>query len=95
MALFLKKIYKNIRKRYLMFISVNWIKTIYFNFKMLPFKQAKALPVFFYGKVKFSDLSGELQIKSTIKTGMIGFGQKFEITTLPKGVAMHILEMII
>ena len=59
---------------------------------MLPFNEAKKIPVFFYGKVKFSDLSGELIIKGPIKTAMIGFGQKFEISTTPKGISNFFLS---
>lgn len=83
----LKKIYRKIKKEMAFFFSVNWIKTIYFNFKMLPFNQANKLPFYFYGKVCFSNLSGKVIIEAPIKKAMIGFGQKFEITTIPKGVA--------
>ncbi len=88
----LRKAYHNLRKLYKLLIEVNWTKTIYFNFKKLPYSVAKKLPVFFYGKVKFSDLTGRIEIKSTIRTGMIGFGQKFEITTLSKGTANFFLK---
>ena len=39
-------------------LRVNVIKTIWFNFKMLPLKQAIYFPFFFYGKVSFRDLRG-------------------------------------
>tara|TARA_Y100000385_G_scaffold63391_1_gene62384 strand:- start:819 stop:1472 length:654 start_codon:yes stop_codon:yes gene_type:complete len=54
---------------------------------MFPFSIAKKLPVFFYGRVKFSSLKGKITIQAPIKSGMIGFGQKFEKMTLSKGVA--------
>lgn len=69
------------------FKKVNWYKTLYFNFKMFPFSIAKKLPVFFYGRVKFSSLKGEVTIQAPIRSGMIGFGQKFEKMTQSKGVA--------
>jgi acetyltransferase-like isoleucine patch superfamily enzyme len=68
-------------------LSVNWVKTLYFNFKMFPFEIAKKLPVFFYGKVKFSGLSGEIVIDAPIRRGMIGFGQPYEMTTQSKGIS--------
>jgi acetyltransferase-like isoleucine patch superfamily enzyme len=87
----LKRIYRFAKKKIVFFFSVNWIKTIYFNYKMLPYDQAKKLPFYFYGKVKFANLSGKVIIDSSIKTAMIGFGKKFETTTLAKGVAkLHI-----
>lgn len=62
-------------------LSVNWLKTIYFNFKMFPFRIAKKLPVFFYGSIRFSSLTGTVSIKGEVKTAMIGFGQNYEMTT--------------
>ena len=61
--------------------KVNWYKTLYFNFKMFPFSIAKKLPVFFYGSYKFKSLSGNIYIEGAVKTGMIGFGQPYELQT--------------
>lgn len=76
-------------KRY---TKVNWIKTLYFNFKKFPFKIAKKLPVFFYGKVSFQSIKGEIVIQSPIKTGMVGFGKRFEKFSKSKGIAEICLE---
>ncbi len=73
-------------------LSINWYKTLYFNFKMLPFNQAKKLPFYFFGKVKFSSLTGTVKIEAPIKRGMIGFGQRFEQMTKAKGIAEIILD---
>ena len=78
---------KNIKRKFKIARKVNWVKTLYFNFKMFPFSIARKLPVFFYGSIKFTSLKGEIKIKAPIKSGMIGFGQKFEKMTLSKGVA--------
>lgn len=56
----------------------NLIKTIKFNFKMLPFKQAARLPILFYGKTDFRSLKGEVEIKGAVSTGMIRVGIKDE-----------------
>lgn len=69
------------------FFSVNWLQTFYFNFKMFPFDLAKQLPVYFYGPVKFTDLSGTVEINATIKRGMIGFGQHYESGSRHSGIA--------
>ena len=69
------------------YFTVNWIKTIYFNFKKFPFSVAKKFPVFFYGNVKFQNISGSVKIEGEIRKGMIGFGQSYEINTLEKGIA--------
>lgn len=87
---FLVTIYKSLGKLYRKIkfsFKVNWVKTIYFNFKMFPFSIAKKLPVYFYGKVKFHNLSGEIIIDAPIKSGMIGFGQPFELMTKSIGIA--------
>jgi acetyltransferase-like isoleucine patch superfamily enzyme len=84
----LRKIYrkrKTLRK-------VNWIKTIYFNLKMFPFSTAKKLPVFLYGKVRLQDLTGRIEILAPLKTGMIGFGQPYELNSVEKGIAEIVLR---
>lgn len=79
--------FRNIKKKLKFILKVNWIKTIYFNFKKFPFSIAKKLPVFFYGKVKFQDISGEIIINAQIRKGMIGFGQPYEMNTVHNGIA--------
>jgi acetyltransferase-like isoleucine patch superfamily enzyme len=82
--------YKKCRSFYHKFqfyCKVNWIKTLYFNFKKFPFETAKKLPVFFYGKVKFTSIKGEIQIEGKIQKGMIGFGQPYELNSAHKGIA--------
>ena len=49
------------------FFSVNWIKTIYFNFKKFPYPIAKKLPVFFYENVKFSNINAEILLMRQLK----------------------------
>lgn len=86
----LKAVYFFFRFQYLklkFFFSINWIKTLYFNFRMLPFGTAKKLPIYFYGSVKFTGLKGSIQIEGPIKRGMIGFGQPYEMMTRAMGIA--------
>lgn len=53
----------------------NWFAILYFNFKMLPFKQAIKLPFDFWGKVKFINLTGEIILDTNnIRRGMICIG---------------------
>ena len=78
---------KIVSKKLSVYYSVNWTKTLYFNFKKFPFGIAKKLPVFFYGNVKFTSIKGQIEILGTIKRGMIGFGQPYEMNTLHKGIA--------
>jgi acetyltransferase-like isoleucine patch superfamily enzyme len=78
---------KLVREKISFYFSVNWTKTLYFNFKKFPLNTAKKLPVFFYGEVKFTSIIGEIKIDGDIKKGMIGFGQPYEMNTLHKGIA--------
>lgn len=73
-------------------LSINWLKTIYFNYKMFPRKVARKLPVFIYGKVNFLSLKGEIIINAPIKKGMIGFGQRYEMFTKSKGTAEILIK---
>jgi acetyltransferase-like isoleucine patch superfamily enzyme len=53
---------------------VNWIKTIYVNFRSLPFPIAIKFPVYIYGRCKIFSLSGNFEIEGKIKSGMIKLG---------------------
>lgn len=53
----------------------NWLAIFYFNFKMLPFKQAIKLPFDFYHHIRFENLSGKIIINSPhIYRAMIKIG---------------------
>lgn len=76
-------------KKYLKeFFKSNIIKTIEFNFKMLPFKDAIKMPVFLYGKVTFRSLEGSIEFSSPlpIYPGMVKFGVKewYVTTSVPQ-----------
>lgn len=50
-------------------------KTIYLNFRVLPFKQAMYLPIYCYGHLCFRNLLGKIVINSSkIEKGMIKIG---------------------
>jgi len=83
----LRTTYRDMRNQTRRFWSVNWRKTLYFNFKKFPFAIAVKLPVYFYGSVKFSSIAGQITIDAPIRKAMIGFGQPYEIITRSKGTA--------
>jgi len=57
------------------FFARNYLASIYFNFKMLPFSQAIKLPFMFYHRVRFENLSGKISIQSSeLYLGMIKIG---------------------
>lgn len=53
------------------------LKSIVFNFKYLPFKDAIKLPFIVSNKVVFLKLSGNIKILGPIKTGMIQIGHDY------------------
>lgn len=55
----------------------NWFAILYFNFKMLPFKQAIRLPFDFYGKIRFQGLTGRVILDThNLKIGCIKIGSQ-------------------
>lgn len=55
---------------------------------MLPFSSAKKLPIFFYGKVKFSKLkNAKIIINAPLIRGMVGFGQPYEMNKAYSGLS--------
>ena len=84
---FLKVPFRKLRKKWRFFFSVNWIKTIYFNYKKFPYAIARKMPVYFYGRVKLTSITGNLNIEAPIKRAMIGFGQPYEFITRSKGIS--------
>ncbi|MBT63398.1 MAG: hypothetical protein CML13_09335 [Puniceicoccaceae bacterium] len=54
-------------------LRVSVWKTLYFNFAMLPFGQARKLPIIISKNVHFFDLSGEVEIDGPVSRGMIRF----------------------
>lgn len=83
---------KYIHQRILFYYSINWIKTLYFNYRKFPYNIAKKLPVYFYGRVRFSSLTGRIIIDAPLKAGMIGFGQRYEFISQSKGTAEIYLD---
>lgn len=51
--------------------KINWIKTIYLNFRLLPFSLAKKLPFIVYGNPVINSLSGKIVFKCPIRRGLV------------------------
>ncbi len=74
---FLKRILSSLEAR-LSQPKLNPLRTLYVNFRTLPFRHAVKLPVFIYGKVHFFILDGEIEIRGPVRRGMIQFGRNTE-----------------
>lgn len=66
-------------------LQTNVIKTIWFNFKMLPPHLAIKLPVFIYKNVHFRDLSGKVVVNNA-RSGMIkiGYSSHYDASSVPR-----------
>jgi acetyltransferase-like isoleucine patch superfamily enzyme len=81
----------HIFKRILNFIEtrscqprVNWLRTIYFNFKVLNINEAIKIPIYIYGHVKFWGVNGKVQFKNTpIVRGMVKIGENVDSFSIP------------
>lgn len=70
---------KRISGYFRLFVSLNIIKTFYFNFKVFSWPIARKLPVYFFGPVKFASLKGKVILDANVVSrGMIQFGCKEE-----------------
>lgn len=65
---------------------INLWRTIYFNFRTLPFRKAVKIPVFIYGKIRFYMLNGRVIFKDCdISRGMIKIGKNSDCFSLDNG----------
>lgn len=63
-------------------LQLNVIKTLYINFRKLPFLQAIHIPIYVYGHLKIDSLKGRIIINHPIKTGMIKIGYDIDAAPL-------------
>lgn len=66
------------------FLRTSWIKSIYFNFTMLPFKQAIHLPIIMTKYAYLYSLSGKIVLKEKPRFAMARIGYLAEDIVAPK-----------
>ncbi len=67
---------------------VRWIKSLYFNLKLIPFSQAVKLPVLIYENITLGSLGGKIIIKGIVHKGMIKIGYNSDRFAASKGGAL-------
>ena len=82
----MKKVYFQLKNKIKLYIQINWIKTIYINFKMLSFYQAKKLPIVIFGKCAFKNLDGKIFLEGKAYFGRIVIGQRYQLFIKEKGI---------
>lgn len=55
---------------------VSWLRTLYFNFRSLHWKQAIKLPVYVYSNTEFQTLAGRVEIRGALRRGMVRIGKR-------------------
>jgi acetyltransferase-like isoleucine patch superfamily enzyme len=75
-------------RKYRKYKDVNWLKTIYINFKTQKFRDAIKLPILVYGRLKINSLSGTIKIEHKIEHGMIKLGLNTDCFSASKGSAL-------
>lgn len=89
-----KKIKKYLRPMYrfiMLILKISILKTLYVNFRKLPFKQAIKIPIFIYHGVKITSLRGEIRIESVVNSGMLKLG--YNIDGVPSSVNKNIFHL--
>ncbi len=56
------------------FFKINLFKTLYFNFRLLPFEQAIKFPVFIYHRVEIGKTNGKIIFAVPPRTGLVQIG---------------------
>ena len=77
---------KTIGKILHILFKTNLVKTLWFNWKMLPARQARHLPIWFYGKVTLRSTAGSVVIDGPVTPGMIKIGKRdyYVTTSIPQ-----------
>lgn len=70
--------------RFRRFARTSWLKSLYLNFAMLPFRQAIKLPIIISRYTYFYSLPGRIELTSPAHFGMIRFGYFGEDVITPK-----------
>lgn len=72
-------------------IHVNWLKTLYINFRMLPFIDAIRLPIIIWGRCQLALKGGKIVFAVPVKRGLLKIGYHYEIFSFkePSQVKVH------
>ncbi|MBF5027130.1 LbetaH domain-containing protein [Planobacterium oryzisoli] len=70
----IKKMFRIVR----LIFKINWIKTLYINFKTQKFSDAIRLPIVVFGRLKLYSLRGKVKIKYPISFGIVIIGKDFD-----------------
>ncbi|MDR6192740.1 acetyltransferase-like isoleucine patch superfamily enzyme [Agrobacterium pusense] len=72
---FFNRVFSTLESRLWPF-RVRWYKTVYFNLRSLPFRDAIKLPVYIYSNTEFSSLTGPVEIAGRVTRGMVRIGKR-------------------
>ena len=72
---FANRIFSTLESRLWPF-RVSWTKTVYFNLRSMPLRQAMRLPVYIFSHSQFSSLSGRVEVRGALRPGMVRIGKR-------------------
>ena len=91
----LKKIFNKLLRHIELHLAFNRLriwKTIYVNFRTLPFHIAWKLPIYIYGPTRLYSLAGNIEIKGPIRRGMIMLGRDLGLFSAQHKSSMLFLD---
>ena len=91
----LKKIFNKLLRHIELHLAFNRLriwKTIYVNFRTLPFHIAWKLPIYIYGPTRLYSLAGNIEIKGPIRRGMIMLGRDLGLSSAQHKSSMLFLD---
>ncbi|MDE6552208.1 MAG: hypothetical protein K2K98_04520 [Muribaculaceae bacterium] len=77
-----RKLLRKIKK----IVRINWIKSAYINFRVLPIEKAIKFPIIVTGKVRIKSLNGKIIINGNVRFGLVNIGKDVDnmpISILP------------
>ena len=74
----MKKKLRCVYRALLLVLNVNWFKTVYVNFRTLPFLYAIHLPILDYYGYRFDSLRGKVIIQCKPRLGLLKIGYDFD-----------------
>lgn len=69
---------KKIARVFKLIYKINWLKTLYINFKTQKFSDAIKLPIVVFGKLKLKNLKGNVSFDCPIKFGLVQIGKDID-----------------
>ena len=75
-------------------MQLNWSKTLYIYFKMLPFGEALKFTILIWGRCRLNLKEGKIVFDAPLRRGMLKFGYRYEVFSYKEPVELIINGMM-